>query len=68
MPGIKIGGCIINNLRYADDTVLVAEKEGDLQKLLDVVVKESKKKGLDLNIKKTVTMVIRPPSLDAISK
>ena len=59
MPGIKIGGCIINNLRYADDTVLVAEKEEDLQKLLDVVVKESEKKGLDLNIKKNpVTMVI----------
>ena len=58
MPGIPVGGHNINNLRYADDTVLIAEDEGNLQALLDVVVEESNKKGLSLNSKKTVTMVI----------
>ncbi|GFO09204.1 endonuclease-reverse transcriptase [Plakobranchus ocellatus] len=40
-PGIKIGGSNINNLRYADDTVLIAENEKDLQQLLDIVKEES---------------------------
>ena len=53
MPGIKVGGNIINNLRYADDTVLIAETQEDLQHLLDKIVKESELKGLTLNIKKT---------------
>ncbi|GFS18525.1 endonuclease-reverse transcriptase [Elysia marginata] len=57
-PGIKVGGHNINNLRYADDTVLIAENESDLQKLLDVVYSESQKKGLELNSKKTEVMVI----------
>ncbi|GFR58388.1 endonuclease-reverse transcriptase [Elysia marginata] len=57
-PGIKVVGHNIKNLRYADDTVLIAENESDLQKLLDVVYSESQKKGLELNSKKTEGMVI----------
>ncbi|GFO13624.1 endonuclease-reverse transcriptase [Plakobranchus ocellatus] len=57
-PGIKIGGSNINNLRYADDTVLIAENEKDLQQLLDIVKEESEKKGLELNRKKTEAMVV----------
>ncbi|GFS24491.1 endonuclease-reverse transcriptase [Elysia marginata] len=57
-PGIKVGGHNIKNLRYAEDTVLIAENESDLQKLLDVVYSESQKKGLELNSKKTEVMVI----------
>ena len=44
--------------RYADDTVLIAENEKDLQILLDIVVKESHKKDLELNCKKTEVMVV----------
>ena len=57
-PGIKFGGKMINNLRYADDTVLTAENEKELQILLDIVVKGSHKKGLELNCKKTEVMVV----------
>ena len=58
MPGIKIGGRNISNLRYADDTVLIAEKEQDLQKLVTNVVEESKKLGLTMNSRKTETTLI----------
>ena len=58
MPGLKIGGKIINKLRYADDTALIAENQKDLQNLLNVGKTESRKKGLDLNSKKTEVMVI----------
>ena len=58
MPGLKIGGKIINNLRYADDTALIEENQKDLQNLLNVVKNESRKKGLDLNSKKAEVMVI----------
>ncbi|GFO19870.1 retrovirus-related pol polyprotein from type-1 retrotransposable element r2 [Plakobranchus ocellatus] len=44
-PGIKVGGQNINNLRYADDTVLIAENKEDLQKLLNIVEEDSRKKG-----------------------
>ena len=57
-PGIQIVGHNINNLRYADDTVLIAATEKDLQELLDTVVKESEIKGLTLNSKKTEVMVV----------
>ena len=53
-----MGGHIINNLRYADDTVLIARNETELQKLVDRVVTESNNKGLSLNIKKTEVMTI----------
>ena len=55
--GIKIAGRNINNLRYADDTTLVAESEEELKSLLMKVKEESKKVGLKLNIQKTTIMV-----------
>ena len=51
--GIKIAGRNINNLRYADDTSLMAESEEELKSLLMKVKVESKKVGLQLNIQKT---------------
>ena len=50
--GIKIGGRNINNLRYADDTTLMAESEEELKNLLMRVKEESERAGLKLNIKK----------------
>ena len=50
--GIKIAGRNINNLRYADDTTLMAESEEELKSLLMKMKKESEKAGLKLNIKK----------------
>ena len=54
--GIKIAGRNINNLRYADDTTLMAESEGELKSLLIKVKEESEKIGLKLNIQKTKIM------------
>ena len=54
--GIKIAGRTINNLRYADDTTLMAESEEELKSLLTKVKEESEKAGLKLNIQKTKTM------------
>ena len=51
--GIKIAGRNINNLRYADDTTLMAESEEELKCLLMKVKEESEKAGLKLNIQKT---------------
>ena len=51
--GIKIAGRNINNLRYADDTTLMAESEEELKSLLMKVKEESEKAGLKLNIQKT---------------
>ena len=51
--GIKIVGRNINNLRYADDTTLMAESEEELQSLLMKVKEESEEVGLKLNIRKT---------------
>ena len=51
--GIKIAGRNINNLRYADDTTLMAESEEELRSLLMKVKEESEKVGLKLNIQKT---------------
>ena len=58
--GIKIAGRNINNLRYADDTTLLAESEEELKSLLMKVKKESEKVGLKLNIQKTKIMVSGP--------
>ena len=55
--GIKFAGSDINNLRYADDTTLMAENEEDLKSLLMKVKEESVKVGLKLNIQKTKIMV-----------
>ena len=57
--GIKIAGRNINNLRYADDTTLMAESEEELKSLL-MKVKESEKVGLKLNIQKTKIMASGP--------
>ena len=54
--GIKIGGRNINNLRYTDDTTLMAEREEELKSLLMKVKEESEKAGLKLNIQKTKIM------------
>ena len=51
--GIKIAGRNINNVRYADDTTLMAESEEELKRLLMKVKEESEKAGLKLNIQKT---------------
>ena len=58
--GIKIAGRNINNLRYADDTTLMAESEEELNSLLMQVKAESEKVGLKLNIQKTKTMASGP--------
>ena len=58
--GIKIAGRNINNLRYADDTTLMAESEEELKSLLMKVKEESEKFGLKLNIQKTKIMASRP--------
>ena len=60
--GIKIAGRNINNLRYADDTTLVAESKEELKNLLVKVKEESEKVGLKLNIQKTKIMVFGPIS------
>ena len=58
--GIKIAGRNINNLRYADDTTLMAESEEELKSLLMKVKKESEKVGLKLNIQKTKILASDP--------
>ena len=58
--GIKIAGRNINNLRYADDTILMAESEEELKSLLMKVKEENEKVGLKLNIQKTKIMVSGP--------
>ncbi len=64
--GIKVGGVNITNLRYADDTAIIADTEEKLQALLDIIVKESERMGLSINKKKTFSMVIskkeKPPT------
>ena len=61
--GIKIASKNINNLRYADDTTLVAESEKELKSLLMKVKEESEKAGLKLNIQKTKIMASGPITL-----
>ena len=61
--GIKIAGRNINNLRYADNTTLMAEREEDLKSLLIKVKEESEKAGLKLNIQKTKIMASGPITL-----
>ena len=58
--GIKIAGRNINNLRYADDTTLMAESEEELKSLLMKVKEESEKVGLQFNIQKTKIMASGP--------
>ena len=58
--GVKIAGRNINNLRYADDTTLMAESKEELKSLLMKVKEESEKAGLKLNIQKTEIMASGP--------
>ena len=58
--GIKIAGRNINNLRYVDDTILMAESEEELKSLLMKVKEESENAGLKLNIQKTKIMASGP--------
>ena len=58
--GIKFAGQNINNLRYADDTTLMAKSEQELKSLLMKVKQESEKVGLKLNIQKTKIMASSP--------
>jgi hypothetical protein len=58
LPGCVVGGENLNNLRYADDTALLAESESALQDIVDVVRQNSEEKGLSMNVKKTKTMVV----------
>ena len=58
--GLKIAGRNINNLRYADDTTLMAESEEELKSFLMKVKKESEKVGFKLNIQKTKIMACGP--------
>ena len=58
LDGIAIGGTNINNIRYADDTVLLATSENKLQELMDQVVFHGKNYGMEINTKKTECIVI----------
>ena len=58
--GIKIAQRNINNLRYADDTILIAERKEELKRLLMRVKEESEKAGLKLNIQETKIMLYGP--------
>uniref|UniRef100_A0A803SLA6 Reverse transcriptase domain-containing protein n=1 Tax=Anolis carolinensis TaxID=28377 RepID=A0A803SLA6_ANOCA len=58
--GVKIAGRNINNLRYADDTTLMAESEEELRSLITKVKEESAKAGMQLNVKKTKIMATTP--------
>ena len=58
IEGIRVGGYNMNNLRYADDTVLISDSQEGRQALIDRVGAESEKKGLLLNVKKTECMII----------
>ena len=58
--GIKISGRNINNLRYADDTTLMAESKEELKRLLMKVKEETEKAGLKLNVQKTKIMASDP--------
>ena len=53
MDGVKIGGLNINNLRYADDTVLIAEIPEQLQEIIDKINEEGKLYGMKINAEKT---------------
>ena len=61
--GIKIAGRNINNLRYADDTIVMAESKEELKSLLMKVKEENEKAGIKLNIQETKIMAIGPITL-----
>ena len=51
-------GANLNNLRYADDTAILAREQNDLQEIVNKVNEENSKAGLDMNVKKTKAMII----------
>ena len=63
---IEIAGRNINNLRYGDDTILVAQSEEELKSLLMTVKEESEKVGLKLNIQKTKIMASSPIQFSSV--
>ena len=67
MEGVRVGGWNINNLRYADDTVLISDSEGQLQEMFNKVKTDSEEKGLNINAAKTKVMVFtkdqQPPNV-----
>ena len=65
LDGIKFGGRNLNNIRYADDTVLIADSEDKLQRLVQELVQSSGEHGLKLNTSKTKVMVISKGNEDA---
>ena len=65
--GIKIARINSNNLRYADDTTLMAESEEELKNLLMKVKEESEKAGLKLNIQKTKMMASSPITVETVT-
>ena len=65
--GIKIAGRNINNLRYADDTTLMAESEEELKSLLMKMKEESEKVGFKLNIQKTKIMAIDGKTVETVT-
>ena len=65
--GIKMAGRNVNNLRYADDTTLMAESEQELKSLLMKVKEESENTGLKLNIQKTKITASGPITLETVS-
>ena len=68
--GVAINGVCINNIRYADETALIADSEEGLQRLLDLVLDASSDEGLEINCKKTFCMVVlkerQPPTCNLI--
>ena len=66
VEGIAVGGHNINNIRYADDTALIADSEAKLQEILSIVARESEAMGLSINCKKTFSLVISKLSLPPI--
>ena len=58
IKGLRVGGYNFNNLRYADDIVLIAESQEKLQEMLNVIVERSAERGLSVNLKKTECMVV----------
>ena len=62
MDGFRIGGTVVNNIRYADDTVIITEPEEQLQRLINVVVTKSEEKVLYLNSAKSFAMVFSKSS------
>jgi len=65
LRGCTIGGINTNNLRYTDNTALIAESESELQELVDGVKEESEVRGLKMNVKKMKTMIVWRVSKDA---